>query len=106
MFKLLINYVISRFSSILYGFTINHNASLLPLGVFAFGRAEMMPAEPEQDNTCEGKSDAADRLVPANRPVVIHCQSGVQSRKAVDFLREQGFDQVVSLAGGIASVTT
>ena len=47
---------------------------------------------------------AQPTLIPAGQPVVIHCQSGGRSRKAVDFLREQGFDQVMSLAGGIAAV--
>ncbi|MCX6218821.1 molybdopterin-synthase adenylyltransferase MoeB [Spirosoma sp.] len=39
--------------------------------------------------------------VPSDRPVVIHCQSGARSRKAVAFLRAQGYQNVLSLQGGL-----
>ena len=42
--------------------------------------------------------------VPANVPVVIHCQSGGRSQQAVAFLRERGYTQVWNLTGGINSV--
>ena len=35
-------------------------------------------------------------------PVVVHCQGGSRSKKAVALLIEKGFDNVVSLKGGIA----
>jgi molybdopterin/thiamine biosynthesis adenylyltransferase/rhodanese-related sulfurtransferase len=37
-------------------------------------------------------------------PVIVHCQSGVRSRKAVELLREEGFNNVYSLRGGLANL--
>jgi adenylyltransferase/sulfurtransferase len=39
--------------------------------------------------------------IPQDTEVVVHCKSGVRSRKAVDFLKQQGFTNVKNLAGGI-----
>lgn len=36
-----------------------------------------------------------------DRPVVVHCHLGVRSLRAAQWLREQGFAQAQSLAGGI-----
>jgi rhodanese-related sulfurtransferase len=36
-----------------------------------------------------------------SRPVVLYCQMGARSMQAGVFLVEQGFDQVVHLAGGV-----
>jgi molybdopterin/thiamine biosynthesis adenylyltransferase/rhodanese-related sulfurtransferase len=33
--------------------------------------------------------------------IVVHCRSGVRSAKVADFLRQQGFEKVQNLAGGI-----
>ncbi|QIP14606.1 molybdopterin-synthase adenylyltransferase MoeB [Spirosoma aureum] len=41
--------------------------------------------------------------VPTDRPVVIHCQSGGRSRKAVAFLQQKGFQNVYNLTGGLNS---
>ena len=39
---------------------------------------------------------------PSDGPdIVVHCKSGVRSAKAVKILREQGFDRVQNLRGGI-----
>ena len=43
---------------------------------------------------------ALDRLDP-DRPVVALCHHGVRSLRAAAWLRQQGFAQAVSLAGGI-----
>lgn len=37
----------------------------------------------------------------ADRPLVVHCKSGVRSAQAVALLRGQGYSQAVSLRGGI-----
>ena len=34
-------------------------------------------------------------------PIIVHCQSGARSAKAVAELQKLGFDNAVSLAGGI-----
>jgi adenylyltransferase/sulfurtransferase len=39
--------------------------------------------------------------VPKDREVIVHCKSGMRSAKAVQFLREQGFTNVVNLQGGV-----
>lgn len=39
--------------------------------------------------------------VPKDRPVVLHCKSGVRSARAWQILREQGYSEVYNLTGGI-----
>jgi len=41
-----------------------------------------------------------------NQPYYIHCRSGVRSMEAVEFLRQQGFQHVKSVAGGILAWST
>ena len=38
---------------------------------------------------------------PEAPDIIVHCKSGVRSAKAVNLLREQGFDRVQNLQGGI-----
>jgi molybdopterin/thiamine biosynthesis adenylyltransferase/rhodanese-related sulfurtransferase len=40
-------------------------------------------------------------LIPMDRPVVVHCQSGGRSRQAVEFLVRQGYQHVFNLSGGL-----
>jgi glyoxylase-like metal-dependent hydrolase (beta-lactamase superfamily II)/rhodanese-related sulfurtransferase len=51
------------------------------------------------------QADLATRLaeVPRDRPIMTICQSGSRSLRSAQFLRQQGFDQVVSVAGGTAA---
>ena len=44
--------------------------------------------------------DAIGRL-PRDQELVIYCKGGVRGRKAVDFLRAEGFRRVANLTGGI-----
>jgi glyoxylase-like metal-dependent hydrolase (beta-lactamase superfamily II)/rhodanese-related sulfurtransferase len=48
------------------------------------------------------QADLASRLaeVPANCPVCVICQGGFRSLRAAQFLRQQGFQDVVSVKGG------
>lgn len=39
--------------------------------------------------------------IPRDKPVVVHCHHGGRSLKAVQFLREKGYQNCVNLAGGI-----
>jgi adenylyltransferase/sulfurtransferase len=57
-------------------------SSLIPLGQLPTRLAEL-----------PSPSDGPD--------IVVHCKSGVRSAKAVKLLREQGFDRVQNLRGGI-----
>jgi adenylyltransferase/sulfurtransferase len=40
-------------------------------------------------------------LEHADKPVVAHCHLGLRSRQAATFLRQQGFEDVRSMTGGI-----
>lgn len=40
--------------------------------------------------------------LPKDREIVIVCRSGNRSAQARDFLREAGFDQTTSMAGGVS----
>jgi sulfur-carrier protein adenylyltransferase/sulfurtransferase len=39
--------------------------------------------------------------LPKDRTIVVHCHHGGRSMQAVRFLREQGYEKAVNLAGGI-----
>ncbi len=39
--------------------------------------------------------------IPRDRTAVFICKSGVRSAHAIEFLREQGFDKLLNLEGGI-----
>jgi rhodanese-related sulfurtransferase len=39
--------------------------------------------------------------LPTNQPLVVICHHGARSQIVVDFLRDAGFDDAVSLDGGI-----
>ena len=39
--------------------------------------------------------------IPRDKEVIVMCKSGARSAQAVEFLRQQGFDQVFNLDGGI-----
>ncbi len=39
--------------------------------------------------------------MPRDRPVVLYCHTGIRSMTALQLLRDRGFTQVQSLAGGI-----
>ena len=42
-------------------------------------------------------------LIRKDVPVIVHCQSGVRSKKAIDVLSDNGYNNVYSLKGGIAA---
>ena len=42
-------------------------------------------------------------LIRKDVPVIVHCQSGARSKKAVDLLSDNGYNNVYSLKGGIAA---
>ncbi|QKZ14752.1 molybdopterin-synthase adenylyltransferase MoeB [Spirosoma sp. KUDC1026] len=67
------------------------------------------PGEYEQDNLGGtliplAKLLEAPKQVPADQVVVVHCQSGGRSRKAVEFLHQQGYTQAFNLRGGLNAV--
>ncbi len=47
------------------------------------------------------KSSLQELLEHADKTVVVHCHHGVRSLQVTQFLRNEGFDKAVSLAGGI-----
>ena len=36
-----------------------------------------------------------------DRPVVVHCKSGVRSAQAIDLLKKEGYNNLLNLEGGI-----
>ena len=54
------------------------------------------------------QSDLASRLgdLPRDRPVWIVCQAGLRSRRAAQYLKQMGFEQVVSVQGGTSAWRT
>ncbi|MEM7385952.1 MAG: TOMM precursor leader peptide-binding protein, partial [Verrucomicrobiota bacterium] len=48
-----------------------------------------------------GDLEARTSEIPADRPVVLHCKSGVRSEKAYQLLKDLGFDHLSHLEGGI-----
>jgi molybdopterin/thiamine biosynthesis adenylyltransferase/rhodanese-related sulfurtransferase len=54
-------------------------------------------------STCIPLSSLADRFqeLDATSEMVVYCRSGVRSQKAINFLRQQGFENVHNLEGGI-----
>jgi thioredoxin 1 len=51
------------------------------------------------------QADLADRLdeLPRDRPLLLICQGGYRSQRAAQFLKQMGFEQVSSVAGGTAA---
>jgi adenylyltransferase/sulfurtransferase len=49
------------------------------------------------------QNDVANRLgeIDRNREVVVHCRSGARSQKIAEFLKQQGYPEVMNVAGGI-----
>jgi rhodanese-related sulfurtransferase len=45
--------------------------------------------------------DQIDHLEDADRPIVIYCHHGIRSLRIAKLMRENGFEEVFSLAGGI-----
>lgn len=58
---------------------VNLGAKLIPMGKITF------------------KTD----LISKDKPVVIHCKTGVRSAKAIEALEREGFDNLINLKGGI-----
>ena len=41
--------------------------------------------------------------IPREGRVIVHCKAGVRSARAIDFLQQQGYDNLENLAGGITA---
>jgi adenylyltransferase/sulfurtransferase len=52
--------------------------------------------------------EVAQRLseIDRNREVVVQCKGGVRSQKAAEVLKQNGFEHVINLAGGIIAWAT
>lgn len=42
--------------------------------------------------------------IPNSTDIHVYCQSGIRSEKAINFLREQGFNNLINVEGGIQSI--
>ena len=43
--------------------------------------------------------------IPKNKKVIVHCRSGVRSANAIQFLEQNGYDNLHNLEGGIIAWT-
>ena len=53
-----------------------------------------------------GKLVARQDELPTDRPLAVHCASGVRSRMAVSVLQSLGFKDVININGGYAAMRT
>ncbi len=53
-----------------------------------------------------GKLVARQDELPTDRPLAVHCASGVRSRMAVSVLQSLGFKDVINIDGGYAAMRT
>lgn len=89
--------------------------SVETLGAWRRGRREFHLLDVRDHHESAKANMNADQVIPVDSLssvldtlpvardslVVVHCQTGVRSQKAVRILREAGFSQAVSLAGGL-----
>jgi adenylyltransferase/sulfurtransferase len=49
------------------------------------------------------QNDVAQRLgeIDRDREVIVHCKGGVRSQKIAEYLKQQGYQRVINVAGGI-----
>lgn len=62
---------------------------------------ELVRLEPSKLIPMNDTPDHIDEFRLMEGPIVVYCHHGVRSMHVVRWLREQGLDNVVSLAGGI-----
>ena len=53
-----------------------------------------------------GKLATRHQEIPTDRPVAVHCASGVRSRMAVSVLQSLGIKDVINIDGGYAAIQT
>lgn len=53
-----------------------------------------------------GKITTRHQEIPTDRPVAVHCASGVRSRMAVSVLQSLGIKDVINIEGGYAAIQT
>ena len=80
---------------------INNDAAVIDLRtVEAFGRGHIVNARNVPSDELGAKISKLGSLKA--KPIVVVCESGVSSTKAVDTLRKAGFESVYGLKGGMA----
>jgi len=62
---------------------------------------ELVHLEPSTLISMNGTPGRIEELRAMEGPIVVYCHHGVRSMHVVQWLRAQGLDNVVSLAGGI-----
>ena len=81
---------------------INNDAVVIDLrGAEAFSRGHIVGAKNIPSDELDGKLDQLQKF--KSRPVVAVCETGTSSTKAVDKLRDSGFESVYGLKGGMAA---
>lgn len=84
---------------------INNDAAIIDLrSAEAFGRGHIVNARNVPSDELAGRLEKLASL--KSRPVVVVCDTGMGSTKAVDTLRKAGFESVYSLKGGMTGWST
>jgi rhodanese-related sulfurtransferase len=80
---------------------INNDATVIDLrSVDAFSRGHIVGARNIPSDELDAKMNKLDAL--KSKPIVAVCDAGTTSTKAVNALREAGFESVYGLKGGMA----
>ena len=79
---------------------INSDAAVVDLrSADSFGRGHIVNAKNIPFDEFEGRLESLSSL--KSKPVVVVCDAGITSNRAVDMLGKAGFDSVYSLKGGM-----
>lgn len=81
---------------------INDGAAVIDLRAAAqFEKGHILDAHSVPQADLEARAGSLEKYKDA--PVLVYCDNGMSSAKAVDQLRRQGFAQVVGLRGGLTA---
>ena len=79
---------------------INNGAAIIDLrGAEAFGRGHIVGARSIPHDELEAK--ASSLLDDKSKPIVAVCDNGISSTRSVNLLRQQGYESVYGLKGGM-----
>lgn len=79
---------------------MNNDAAVLDLrSAESFGRGHIVNARNVPSDELEARLNKLEHL--KSKPVVVVCDAGITSNKAVDTLRKAGFESVYGLKGGM-----
>ncbi len=83
---------------------INNDAVVVDIrSAEAFGRGHIVSAKNIPSDELDAKTDSLKQY--RNKPVLVVCEGGITSTKAVNALRQSGFESAYGLKGGMGAWT-